>query len=167
MTLNTLKFGNPFDTGYTLMYEGRSGPIAQRAHRQFFGPGHVKMHAMAMNLAFPSWDLRGGTLYPVTEDIDGGSIWLTSPLLLGVLVTCRSWWKDRRRRALMLGTLPVIAGLMCYHTTGAGGAGYYRYALDFIPIWLLVIAPYTMGRRGVPLTIACLAYSALYFNLLP
>jgi len=167
MTLNALKFGNPFDTGYTRMYQSHSGPIAQRARQQFFGPTYVKMHAAAMNTNFPIWELRGGTLYPVTVDIEGTSIWLTSPLLLGVFVTCRSWWRDRSRRVLMLSTLPVIAGLMCYHTTGAGGAGYYRYSLDFIPIWLLVIAPCTTGRRGVPLTLACLAYSALYFNLLP
>ncbi len=56
---------------------------------------------------------------------------------------------------------------MCYHTTGSGESGYYRYSLDFIPLWLMVIAPYTEGRRGVVLTLACLAYSALYFNILP
>jgi hypothetical protein len=167
MILNTLKFGNPFYSGYSLLYEGRTGPIAQRAHREFFGPSHIKMHAVAMNLSFPSWDLRGGTLYPVTVGVEGASIWFTSPLLLGVLVTIPSWWRDRSRRVLMLGTLPVIAGLMCYHTTGSGESGYYRYSLDFIPLWLVVIAPYTEGRRGVVLTLACLAYSALYFNILP
>lgn len=166
MTLNTLKFGNPFDSGYRLLYAGRTDAIAQRAHRQFLGPSHIKMQAIAMNLAFPSWDIRGRSLYAVVEKIDGGSIWLTSPLLLGVFVTARSWWRDRRRRVLMLGTIPIIAGLMCYHTTGAGGAGYYRYSLDFIPIWLVVIAPYTLGRRGAGWTLACLAYSTFYFNIL-
>ena len=67
----------------------------------------------------------------------------------------------------MIGTLPVVVGLWGYHTTGADGSGYYRYALDFLPLWLLVISPYTTGRRGRPLGLVCLAYSALYFNLLP
>ena len=165
MMLNALKFGNPFETGYTRLYEGRTDWIAERARRQFFGPQNLTMHAKAMNAAFPSWDIRKGTLHPATADIDGASIWLTTPLLLGVFITIPSWWKDPRRRALMLGTLPVILGLMCYHTTGSMGAGHYRYALDFIPIWLLVIAPYTQGRRGLPLTLACLGYSAMYFNL--
>jgi len=166
MTLNTWKFGSPFDTGYLRLYAGRTDAIAQRAHRQFLGPENIKMQAIAMNLAFPSWDIRAGSLYAVAGKTDGGSIWLTSPLLLGVFVTARSWWRDPQRRALMLGTIPVIAGLMCYHTTGAGSAGFYRYSLDFIPIWLLVIAPYTIGRRGAAWTLACLAYSTLYFNIL-
>jgi len=166
MTLNAMKFGNPLETGYRLLYAGRNDPIAQRAHRQFFGPANVKMQAFAMNLAYPKWDIRAGTLYLATGQSDGGSIWLTSPLLLGIFFTARWWWRDRRRRALMLGTLPVIGGLLCYHTTGAGSAGFYRYSLDFIPIWLMVIAPYTMGRRGVLLTLACLAVSTLYFNIL-
>jgi hypothetical protein len=166
MTLNTLKFGSPFESGYRLLYAGRIDTIAQQAHRHFFGPGNIRMHAIAMNLAFPSWDVRGGSLYAVTSEINGGSIWLTSPLLLGVFVTARSWWRDRCRRVLMLSTIPVIAGLMCYHTTGALHAGYYRYSLDFIPIWLLVIAPHTGGRRGMLWTLACLAYSTLYFNVL-
>ena len=167
LTLNTLKFGSPFDTGYGRLYEGRTDQIGRRAQEALFDLRYVPMQARAMNLAYPAWDIRAGTFHADISGIDGGSIWLTSPLLLGAIVTIRRWWSDPARRALMLGTLPVIAGLMCYHTTGADRAGYYRYSLDFIPVWLLVIAPYTSGRRGVPLTLACLAYSALYFNILP
>lgn len=166
LTLNALKFGDPFDTGYRRLYEGRTDAIAKRANEALFSPRYLGMHAKAMNLAFPAWDIRQGTLFADTSDIDGGSIWLASPLLLGVVVTAPSWWRDRRRRVLLLSTLPVIAGLMCYHTTGSQGAGYYRYALDFIPIWLMVMAPHVISQRAAPLTIACLAYSALYHALL-
>lgn len=167
LTLNSLKFGNPFEPGYRYIYEGRTDPIGRSGREKLFGLRYVPNHMRAMNIAFPSWDIRGGTLYPDTSDIDGGSIWLTSPLLLGVLLTLPQWWRDRTRRTLMLSTLPVIAGLACYHTTGAMNAGCYRYALDFIPIWLVVIAPYVVTRRAGAWTIGCLAYSALYFNLLP
>lgn len=167
MTLNVLKFGNPFQTGYSLMYQDRSDRIGRKAQECFFGPRYIPEHAIAMNLAFPRWDIRKGRLYADIADTNGGSIWFTSPLLCGVFLTVPAWWRDRRRRALMLATLPVIAVFMCYHTTGADRAGYYRYSLDFLPIWLMVIAPYTTGCRGRTLTIACLAHSALYFSLIP
>lgn len=166
MTLNALKFGNPLETGYQRLYAGRTDPIGRRAQSALFSLRYVPMHARAMNTAYPAWDIRAGTLFPDVSDANGGSIWLTSPLLLAVFTTARRWWADPARRVLMLGTLPVIAGLWCYHTTGANGAGCYRYALDIIPLWLLVVAPYCRGPRGLPLTLGCLAYSALYFNLL-
>jgi hypothetical protein len=167
MTLNTLKFGNPFKTGYGSIYEGRTDAIGRSGREKLFGVRYLPEQLRAMNLAYPSWDIRGGTLYPDTSDIDGGSIWLTTPLFLGIFATFPRWWRDPARRVLMLSTLPVIAGLVCYHTTGARSAGCYRYSLDFIPIWLLVIAPYIVSPRAAPWTIGCLAYSALYFNLLP
>jgi hypothetical protein len=166
MTLNWLKFGNPFDTGYQYVYAGRLDKIALDAHMQLFGPSYFVRHAKAMHAAYPVWDIRGGTLYPVTDDIEGGSIWLTSPLLLAVFTTLPYWWRDRRARGLMLASFLVMFAVMGYHTTGAQRAGYYRYSLDFIPIWLVVIAPYLSGRRGVPFTLGCLAYSALYFNII-
>ena len=167
LTLNTLKFGNPLDNGYGRIYEGRNDPIGRSGKEKLFGLRYVPVHLRAMNTAYPSWDIRAGTLYADTADVDGGSIWLTSPILLAVFLTLPRWWRDRPRRLLMLGTLPVIAGLACYHTTGAMGAGCYRYSLDFIPISLVVIAPYVTAGRAAAWTIACLAYSALYFNLLP
>lgn len=167
LTLNTLKFGNPFETGYGRIYEGRTDSIGRSGQEKLFGLRYVPVHLRAMNTAFPSWDIRAGTLYPDVADVNGGSIWLTTPLLFAVLLTLPRWWKDRPRRWLMLATLPVIAGLACYHTTGAMGAGCYRYSLDFIPIWLVVIAPYVTTGRAAAWTLGCLAYSALYFNLLP
>lgn len=167
MTLNSLKFGNPFQTGYRYLYEGRTDPVGRSGREQLFGLRYASENLRAMNLAFPSWDLRAGVVYPDTSNINGGSIWLTSPLLLGVFLTIPQWWRDSARRTLMLSTLPVLAGIACYHTTGAVHAGCFRYALDFIPIWLLVIAPFVTTNRAAPWTLGCLAYSALYFNLLP
>ncbi len=167
MTLSFLKFGNPLQTGYRYLYEGRTDPVGRSGREQLFGLRYAPENLRAMNLAFPSWDIRAGAVYPDTSNVNGGSIWLTSPLLLGVFLTVPRWWRDSARRTLMLSTLPVLAGIACYHTTGAVNSGCFRYALDFIPIWLLVIAPYVATRRAAPWTLGCLAYSALYFNLLP
>ncbi|HVP13109.1 MAG TPA: hypothetical protein VMV94_18180 [Phycisphaerae bacterium] len=167
VTLNALKFGNPFDTGYLRMYDERLDKIGIDASRQFYGPDYLLRHAKAMFWAYPEWDIRGGQLYPVTDDIEGGSIWFTSPLLLAIVPTVIHWWQDRRARALMLASFLVMIAVMGYHTTGAQRAGFYRYSLDFIPIWLVVIAPYITTRRYIPFTLACLAYSTLYFNIIP
>ncbi|MBK8270801.1 MAG: hypothetical protein IPK83_21840 [Planctomycetes bacterium] len=66
----------------------------------------------------------------------------------------------------MLATIPVIIGMWGYHTTESQQAGHYRYALDFIPIWFAVIAPYVTSRNAAPWTLGCLAWSALYFHTL-
>lgn len=166
-TLNAIKFGNPLETGYAFLYKGRTDPIGRRAQEQLVGLRYVPMQARAMNTAFPAWDIRQGALFADTSNTVGSSVWLTSPLLLALPLTFPRWWRDGRRRALVLSTLPVIALLLCYHTTGADGDGYYRYSLDFVPVWLLAVAPETTGPRGRPLTLACLAFSALYFYLIP
>jgi hypothetical protein len=165
--LNWLKFGHPLDTGYPRIYEGRTDRISRRAQDCFYGPRYVPMHLWAMNLATPGWDIRGGALYPVTDETDGGSLWLTSPLLVGVFLWAGGWWTDRRRRTLMLCTLPVVVGLWGYHTTGSQESGFYRYALDYLPVWLVVIAPWASGPRARTWTLACLGFGAVYFSLLP
>ena len=100
LTLNTLKFGNPVETGYGRIYENRSDPIGRSGQEKLFGLRYVPTHLRAMNTAFPSWDIRGGTLYPDTSEVNGGSIWLTTPLLIAVLLTLPRWWRDRSRRLL-------------------------------------------------------------------
>ena len=91
-------------------------------------------------------------------------MWITTPLMLWVLVAGRWWWGDGRRRILMLGTLPVMAGLLCYHSPGYMEHGYNRFALDFLPIWLVVIAPWTRGGWRSWFTLGCVAWSLLYFQ---
>lgn len=167
MTLNYLKFGNPFETGYSRIYEGRTDPIGRRGQEQLFGLRYLAHNAWAMNAEIPSFDIRRGALQPVIAGRDGASIWFTTPLLIGILTTLRKWWADATRRALVLGSLPVIAGLLLYHVTGSNDAGHFRYALDFIPVWFIVIAPFTLTPRGKRWTLACLAFSATYFSLLP
>lgn len=167
LILNTLKFGNPIDSGYSRIYEGRTDPIGRRGHEALFSLKYLADGAKAMNYALPKPDIRKGSLFLDYSSVNGMSIWVTCPLLLGIFVTAPRWLRDCSRRALMIATIPIIFGLLCYHTTGANGAGHYRYALDFVPIWLLVIAPYLISRSALPWTLAATAYGALYFSLLP
>lgn len=164
LLLNTLKFGSPLDSGYTRMYAGRTDHIARRAERCFFGPANLPEHLWAMNLSFPRLDVRQGRPYLDSSGLAGASLWLTSPLLLGIFPACRRWWRDPPRRALMLSSIVVLLGVGCYHTTGSYDSGYYRYALDVIPVWLLALAPETASGRARWMTLMCLAYGGLYHH---
>jgi len=164
--LNMAKFGDPLQSGYDLIYQDRTDPIAKRGREALFGTQYLPMHLYAMNLAYPAPDVRKSRLFLDVSNTHGGSIWLTSPILLGVVLTARRWWRDVARRGLMLASFAVMLGLMLYHTTGQD-PGYYRYALDFIPIWLLVIAPTLARLERRNLFVICLVYSCAYHFLLP
>ncbi|MCB9857934.1 MAG: hypothetical protein H6818_19800 [Phycisphaerales bacterium] len=166
LVLNYLKFGNPLDTGYVHLYADRTDPIAERARSALFSIRYLPLHLWAMHLDYPHWEIRQGKLFIDLVDVIGGSLWLTTPLALGIFGTARKWWHRIDSRILVLGTIPVIIGLHLYHTTG-GPAGMYRYALDFLPIWWLVIAPYTTSSSSAKrLTIVAVAYSILYYQVL-
>ncbi len=166
LTLNYLKFGDPLESGYKYLYTDRIDPIAVRARTALFGIQYLPRHLHAMHLDYPHWDIRHGKLHIDLVEVEGGSLWLTTPLALGIFFTCRRWWRDVDRRILVFGTLPVIAGLHLYHTTGSL-LGMYRYALDFLPVWWLVIAPFTESTpRAKRLTTLAIAYSILYYQVL-
>jgi hypothetical protein len=164
-SISYAKYGNPFDSGFSRIYENRTDTYGKAGSEAIWGLRYIPLHLEAMT-SFPRWDVRGGSLYPVTIGRHGGSPFFTSPLLLSIFVFAAHWWKDSTRRLLMLATLPVIGGHFIYHTTASFEAGYYRYALDYLPIWLLVVAPYLCTRRALPWVLACLAYSGLYFRML-
>lgn len=165
MILNGLKFGSPFDSGYAYIYAGRMDGLAERGRSSLFSPSYAARNAWYMNLEVPGWEVGA---YGIRPDLDsyGASIWFTTPLLVFAVAGVRRWWADRMARVMMLATLPVIAGLLCYHNTGYVQPGYYRFMLDFAPIWWVVIAPSTLGGLRSRLTLAAVAWSALYFNLI-
>ena len=167
LTLNQLKFGNPLDFGYRQIYVGRDmdDPMTERCTRWgVFSPHFIPDNLYYMHIAPP--DIRLGLTGPEFRDANnyGTSIWLTTPLLLFAPLTIRRWWGDPGRRALMLGTIPVMLGLACYHSPGFLQQGYNRFALDFIPIWLVVFAPWVGRGRRAWVTLGCAAWSLLYFQ---
>lgn len=166
MAMNYAKFGNPMESGYRWLYEGRTDPIARAARACFYGLPNAPAHFRAMWTALPQLDIRHGRPMVDVYDTPGTPLWFTTPVVIGVFVTARRWWADRARRALMLSSFAVMLALMGYHTTAAQGSGHYRYALDFLPIWLLCISPYLLGRSGRVWTGLAFAWSIAYFMLL-
>lgn len=165
MVLNGLKFGSPLDSGYGHIYASRTDELAERGRENLFSPSYVGRNARYMNLEVPGWEAGAYGVRPVLDSY-GAAIWFTTPLLIFAVVGVRRWWADRMGRAMMLSSLAVIAGLLCYHNTGYVQPGYYRFMLDFVPIWWVVIAPLTVVGIRSRLTIAAVAWSALYFNLI-
>lgn len=163
MVLNNLKFGSPFESGYTLIYEHRNDPIAQRARHGLFSSRFVGENFYYMNLCLPLALDKNGHLKLVTNEW-GGSIWLGTPLMLYIFASFRSWWNDHPRRWLVLGTVPVVLLLLLYHNTGWFQPGHYRFGLDFIPLLLAVASPYLWGRWRTPLTFALIAWSVFYYR---
>lgn len=164
--LNWAKFGSPMDSGYASIYVGRDDMYARRARE----PSVFSIENVPRNLYYMNLNPPGIYLSPMRLQIygegDGASIWLTSPLLVFAFITVPRWWRDPVRRALMLSSLAVIFCFLCYHTTGSVQRGFHRFSLDFIPVWLVVIAPYVIQGRRRWITLGCLAYSALYFHVM-
>lgn len=166
LSLNWLKFGNPLEFGYRYIYEGRvNDDMADRCRAHgVFSPHFIPDNAYYMHVAPPlvEWSLTHVKIADTNQH--GTSLWITTPLAFFIFIAAKSWWRDRPRRLLMLGTLPVMLGLLCYHSPGYMEHGYNRFALDFLPIWLAVIAPATRGRWRTWLTLGCAAWSLLYFQ---
>lgn len=166
MTLNDLKFGRPWDFGYRYIYVGRESDFLAQRCLQYgqFSTHFIPENAYYMHLAPPQIQLALTEVKISESSTMGTSMWITTPILIFVLIAARSWLRDPRRRMLMLATLPVMFGLLCYHGPGFLQRGYNRFALDFIPIWLAVIAGQTRGGWRTWLTLACAAWSLLYFQ---
>ncbi|MFQ5429491.1 MAG: hypothetical protein ACE5E1_04195 [Phycisphaerae bacterium] len=173
LTLNYLKFGDPLDFGYKRIYVGRDTEYMGArcltygtfSTRFILGPPGDPGNAYYLFLAPPRIDAVTPTNIQISErNQNGTGLWITTPLALWVFLAAGRWWRDRKGRGLMLGTLPVIVGLLCYHSPGYMQQGYNRFALDFLPLWLAVVAPYTRGGWRTWFTLLCAAWGMLYFQ---
>lgn len=166
LVLNQLKFGHSLDFGYRHIYAGReAGYMGARCLEYgMFSPHFIPENAYYIHLAPPRIDLAPTQIVISDSNQNGTSLWITTPLAFWVILAGRSWWRDPRRKILMLGTLPVMAGLLCYHSPGYMEHGFSRFALDFLPIWLIVVAPWTRGGWRTAFTLGCVAWSLLYFQ---
>lgn len=165
--LNYAKFGNPLDFGYRHIYAGReSEEMAVNCLRHgAFSSRFIPANFYFLHIAPPRIAHVSLTGINVQEDNPyGTSLWITTPMAIWALVSAGQWWREQNARWLMLGTIPVMLGLLCYHSPGFLELGYNRFALDFLPIWLLVSAPFTRGGKKTWISAALMAWSLLYFQ---
>jgi len=163
--LNWAKFGSPFESGYRFIYEGRTDAIAERARRGLFRPEFIPDDLRYMMFEPPGVRISAAGVERAMND-NGASIFLTCPILIAVVLTARQWWRDPARRLLMLLSFGVVLMLLMYHATGWRQPGYYRFSLDFVPVWLMVVAPFLWGRYRTPIVVACIAWSVWYFRFI-
>ncbi|NOT02650.1 MAG: hypothetical protein HOP29_18750 [Phycisphaerales bacterium] len=167
MALNALKFGNPLDSGYALIYEGRhddpTDQFAQDAKKYgVFSTAFLARNLWAMNVGPPNVVERreGKRLEPNTECT---GIWWTTPLLLFLFIDRRRIWAERSNRAVLAAVVVVYGALMLFHTTGAEQRGYNRFSLDFLLPLLTMIAPFAFEGKRRYATTAMAASSIWYF----
>ncbi len=140
---NYARFGNLFDTGFgrAEMYE----PFLEKARSAgLFSLAHVPKNLFVMLLQGPQ--LVGGVNVPVVHfpyiepSPWGMGLFFTSPALVYVF---RAKLKEPLVQACWLATLSVLVPIITYYGIGFVQFG-YRYALDFMPFLLLLVA------RGFP-----------------
>lgn len=166
IALSWAKFGRPWRSGYELLYLDLNPELYERVRNHgLFSTAFAARNAYFMNVDIPGWEWVGWRPRPLPS-VQGTSMWYTSPILALIWLGLPAWWRDPARRTLMLCSLAVLAGHICYHTSGETAAGYYRFALDYIPVWMAVAAGWlTTGWRRWA-TLACFAWSVTYFGLL-
>jgi hypothetical protein len=163
--LNYLKFDSPFESGYRYIYDYRPNSFLGS---RFYEHGLFSIHFLPDNLKtlfliVPEFRLTQELLTPERTEW-GASFWITTPLLLALIPDVRRWWRDAASRGLFLSSLGVIAFFLFYHSRGASTHGFHFYPLDFIPVWLVILAPWTTSPNARAITLTCFCYSALYFN---
>lgn len=168
MTLNALKFDSPLDSGYRHIFQPGEDPLNATGVYDddgtidVFAWRFVAPHAYSMWIDAPNVSLTHEALR-IDGNAKGNAIWIGTPLLLLALIDVKRWWRDPRRRWLMLATLPIIAAHLLYHGPVIGQAGYYRYSLDFVMIWLLAVAPETTTGPRRTFALTSLLWSVFYF----
>jgi len=166
MLLNQLKFGSPFETGYALIYEGRpdDAMLATRARQG----GLFALRWMPENLSYMLWNPPDAEWthqgLQLAGDARGNGLLFTTPIVVLVFATARQWWREPMRRWCMLATLPVVIGILCYHTMGFISTACYRFGMDYLAVWLMVAAPALVTPRWRWWTMGCVAWSVVYFQ---
>lgn len=170
MVLNTLKFGHPLTTGYTLIYEGRDDRFANDARTHgLFAAHFVPRNLYYANLGFPRLhriEMAGETEYHLRPNTEATGIWWTTPLLIWIFFDRRRILGDPAARSLLVGAAGVFVALLFFHATGADQRGFNRFSLDYMPMLLVAIAPTCFSRRRRWVSGAMIVWSVVYFRFL-
>jgi hypothetical protein len=170
-TLNALKFGRPWDSGYMHVYTDRAEDRFSRDAKTYglFSTHYVPRNLYYANLGFPKVyriEIAGQGETHLRPNHMGTGIWWTTPLLLLVFLDMGSIVRDPLRRAWLAAAILASAGLLFYHSTGYDQRGFNRYSLDYVPVILALIAPRCVTGRGRWISSAMIAWSILYFRWL-
>lgn len=169
MGLNWLKFDNPLESGYMLVYEGRHVDLFAkdaRAHG-IFSTHYISRNLYYMNVGFPKLERieqEGRRVWYFSTKLWGAGIWWTTPFLFFVFFDLRRILSDPQRRMLLAAACLAYIGLLVYHSTGYKQRGYNRYSLDYLPALFVLAAPAALATpRRKLITVCLIAWSVFYF----
>ena len=170
LALNTLKFGNPLDSGYMHIYNGRrdDDPLSRDAQTYgLFSARYVPRNLYYANIGLPKLyriEIEGVPRLFLRPNIWGTGVWWTTPLLLWVFVELRRLWREPADRMVLLAASLSNAALLFFHGSGYHQRGFNRYSLDYVPALLALVAPTSFigWRRWVSL--AMIGWSVVYFR---
>jgi uncharacterized membrane protein YeaQ/YmgE (transglycosylase-associated protein family) len=152
-----VRFGSVFETGYTISWV--TDPLEAVRRQGLFSTTHLPTN-LALFLG-GGYGIRA-TFPWLVPSSEGQSIFLTMPaLLIAVGTTLRDRTNQVLWAAVVLTAIPVFL-----YYGGGGGATYgYRYAMDFVPFLLALVAIAMRDRFGnlertlIALSMAFVCYS--------
>jgi len=144
---NELRFGTPFDLGYTLWY--RQDPAGSPSG-QPYGLVYLPYNLYSLFLLAPQFGQHAPWIEPTPAGI---ALTFTSPALVLALLAPRS------RETIALASCALFAALpaLLYYVNGYNQMG-MRHSLDFTPFLLPLIAR-GLSRAPAGLSIGLIAYS--------
>ena len=135
-----VRFGSPLETGYAIAWI--TGPLETLREQGLFSTTHVPTNlALFIGGGFSVQDA-----FPwLRPSVEGHSILLTTP---AVLIAVGAGL--RRRLNLMLWGAVILTAIPVFLYYGGGGANTYgyRYAMDFVPFLLALVAIAVRDRFG-------------------
>ena len=135
---NWVRFGNPLDPGYQLLAQ-RDYLAWRQAHLGLFHPLYIPVNLIHLFFQGPHIEFDPpGLLTHWHLNPFGTSLTFASPFLL--LAFWGTWPEARVHRALWATIFLTMTHALMYHTNGWVQVNTYRYALDFVPLVLLLAA---------------------------
>lgn len=159
MLINWLRFGKPFESGYSYTEQIYQSQLAWVYVHGIFDPRYVARHVAVVFEQMPNFGAGGSFVWPSWA---GQALWATSPaLLLGFFVHLRR----NRRAALAVGAAVLGAGAFLVLAAAASQLGIADVApgdvplgVHLAPFWLLIGAALMLAvRQRDRLVLACWA----------
>ena len=135
LVYNYLRFGNPFDTGYSYL---KLGSLLNSRVERFglFNIAYVPINVIYMFFQGPHFEFQG-TLIPQTMDPFGTSITFASPFLFfAFFAKCNKLIKISAWSAISIS----LIHMMLYYNNGLVQVNTQRFTLDFLPLLLVLVA---------------------------
>ena len=165
LTYNELRFGHPFETGYTM--QQLVAPLARARAYGMFSLRHIPGNLYYLLLSHPLPVFRDSVSHVLRQpyivvDPWGTSLFITSPYYLYLFGGRYRTWLAK---SLWVTVVSVALPILMYYGIGYIQVG-YRYALDFLPFLFILLLLVLQSKDGkLPVRFKILVVTGFLFNL--